>query len=197
MVAKESAMNIKYDGKNVANSIAMVITLVSFTMLFAVFFLGYAIFRFNAQEWPPMGMDKVGLGIPSLSTLIIVLSSLALVIVEGAIKQGDKKKAKYIGLISLILGFGFIGSQFTLWESLRDRGIFQGTGIYASLIYGFTWTHVGHMVLAVILKLWLVAKVFRVPELKELKENVVKNISAFWHFLGVIWVLIYVTLFVL
>lgn len=197
MVAKESAMNIKYDGKNVANSIAMVITLVSFTMLFAVFFLGYAIFRFNAQEWPPMGMDKVGLGIPSLSTLIIVLSSVSLVIVEGAIKQGDKKKAKYIGLISLILGFGFIGSQFTLWESLRDRGIFQGTGIYASLIYGFTWTHVGHMVLAVILKLWLVAKVFRVPELKELKENVVKNISAFWHFLGVIWVLIYVTLFVL
>ena len=197
MVAKESAMNIKYDGKNVANSIAMVITLVSFTMLFAVFFLGYAIFRFNAQEWPPMGMDKVGLGIPSLSTLIIVLSSVSLVIVEGAIKQGDKKKAKYIGLISLILGFGFIGSQFTLWESLRDRGIFQGTGIYASLIYGFTWTHVGHMVLAVILKLWLVAKVFRVPELKELKENVVKNISAFWHFLGVVWVLIYVTLFVL
>ena len=197
MVAKEGAMNIKYDGKNVANSIAMVITLVSFTMLFAVFFLGYAIFRFNAQEWPPMGMDKVGLGIPSLSTLIIVLSSVSLVIVEGAIKQGDKKKAKYIGLISLILGFGFIGSQFTLWESLRDRGIFQGTGIYASLIYGFTWTHVGHMVLAVILKLWLVAKVFRVPELKELKENVVKNISAFWHFLGVIWVLIYVTLFVL
>ena len=111
--------------------------------------------------------------------------------------KNDKKKAKYVGLISLILGFGFIGSQFTLWESLRDRGIFQGTGIYASLIYGFTWTHVGHMVLAVILKLWLVAKVFRVPELKELKENVVKNISAFWHFLGVIWVLIYVTLFVL
>ena len=197
MVAKESAMNINYDGKDVANSIAMVITLVSFTMLFAVFFLGYAIFRFNAQEWPPMGMDKVGLGIPSLSTLIIVLSSITLVVAESAIKQGDKKKAKYIGLISLILGFGFIGSQFTLWESLRDRGIFQGTGIYASLIYGFTWTHVGHMVLAVILKLWLVAKVFRVPELKELKENVVKNISAFWHFLGVIWVLIYVTLFVL
>ena len=50
MVAKESAMNINYDGKNVANSIAMVITLVSFTMLFAVFFLGYAIFRFNGYK---------------------------------------------------------------------------------------------------------------------------------------------------
>ena len=52
MVAKESAMNIDHEGKNIANSIAMIITLVSFTMLFAVFFLGYAIFRFNAQEWP-------------------------------------------------------------------------------------------------------------------------------------------------
>ena len=197
MVAKESAMNIDHEGKNIANSIAMIITLVSFTMLFAVFFLGYAIFRFNAQEWPPMGMDRVGLGIPSLSTLLIVLSSVTLVVMEGSIKKGEKKVAKYVGLLSLILGFSFIGSQFTLWESLRDRGIFQGTGIYASLIYGFTWTHVGHMVLAVILKLWLVAKVFRVSELQELKENVVKNISAFWHFLGVVWVLIYITLFVL
>ena len=197
MVAKESAMDIKYEGRDVANSIAMVITLVSFTMLFAVFFLGYAIFRLNAQEWPPMGMDKVGLGIPSLSTLIIILSSITLFAVESSIKKGDKKKAKYIGLLSLILGFCFIGSQFTLWESLKDRGIFQGTGIYASLIYGFTWTHVGHMVLAVALKIWLVAKVFRVSELKELKENIIKNISTFWHFLGVVWVLIYVTLFVL
>ena len=118
-------------------------------------------------------------------------------VVERSIKKGEKKVAKYVGLLSLILGFSFIGSQFTLWESLRDRGIFQGTGIYASLIYGFTWTHVGHMVLAVILKFWLVAKVFRISELKELKENVVRNISAFWHFLGVVWVLIYITLFVL
>ena len=87
MVAKESAMNIDYEGKNIANSIAMIITLVSFTMLFAVFFLGYAIFRFNAQEWPPMGMDRVGLGIPSLSTFFIVLSSVTLVVVERSIKK--------------------------------------------------------------------------------------------------------------
>ena len=108
MVAKESAMNIDHQGKNIANSIAMIITLVSFTMLFAVFFLGYAIFRFNAQEWPPMGMDRVGLGIPSLSTLFIVLSSVTLVIMEGSIKKGEKKVAKYVGLLSLILGFSFI-----------------------------------------------------------------------------------------
>jgi len=197
MVAKESTMEINFEGKKVANSIAMVITLISFTMLFAVFFLGYAIFRLNAPEWPPMGMDKVGLGIPSLSTLFIVLSSLTLVTVERSIKLENKRMAKYVGLVSLLLGLCFIGSQFTLWESLKERGIFQGTGIYASLIYGFTWTHVGHMVLAVVLKFWLIFKVYQAGKLEELEENFIRNISAFWHFLGVVWVLIYITLFVL
>ena len=37
-----------------------------------------------------MGMDRVGLGIPSLSTFLIVLSSVTLVIMEGSIKKGEK-----------------------------------------------------------------------------------------------------------
>ena len=60
MVAKESTMEINFEGKKVANSIGLIITLVSFTMLFAVFFLGYAVFRLNAQEWHSHGDGKSG-----------------------------------------------------------------------------------------------------------------------------------------
>jgi cytochrome c oxidase subunit 3 len=197
MSSAGSIAEIQAEGKNFANSIAMMICLVSFTMLFAVLFLGYAVFRFNALEWPPMGMERVDLFIPSMSTLAIMLSSLTFWGVGSFISDGQKRKAELIGILSLSLGALFVGTQFILWETLRSKGIYQGTGIYASLIYGFTWTHVGHMVLAIALKAWLILMVFRAKEIKNIREHLVKNVSMFWHFLGIIWVLIYVVLFVL
>jgi len=185
------------EGRKLANSIAMTICLISFTMLFAVLFLGYGIFRSNALEWPPMGMERVDLFIPSVSTLIICLSSLTFWCVESLILKGQSRKAKAVGLLSLLLGVLFVGSQFVLWENLKIKGIYQGTGIYASLIYGFTWTHVGHMVLALCLKAWLMIKVFGEKEVKRLKGHFIKNVTLFWHFLGIVWILIYVVLFVL
>ena len=73
-----------------------------------------------------MGMERVGLGIPSLSTLFIVFSSLSLVAVERSIKLDNKNIARPLGLLSLFLGLCFIGSQFTLWESLKERGSIKG-----------------------------------------------------------------------
>jgi cytochrome c oxidase subunit 3 len=185
------------EGRKLANSIAMIICLISFTMLFAVLFLAYGIFRSSAIEWPPMGMQRVDLFIPSVSTLIICLSSLTFWCVESLILKGQNRMAKVMGILSLLLGVLFVGSQFVLWEDLKIKGIYQGTGIYASLIYGFTWTHVGHIVLALFLKAWLMIKVFGEKEVKRLKGHFIKNVALFWHFLGIVWILIYVVLFVL
>ena len=197
MSSAGSVAESQIEGKNFANSIAMMISLISFTMLFAVLFLGYAVFRFNALEWPPMGMERVDLFIPSMSTLVIMLSSLTFWSVGNFISGAQKKKAELMGSLSLLLGALFVGTQFILWETLRSKGIYQGTGIYASLIYGFTWTHVGHMVLAIALKAWLILMVFRAKEVRDIGQNLVRNVSMFWHFLGIVWVLIYVVLFVL
>ena len=72
-------MNVTVDrnieGKKLASSIAMTMSLVTFAMLFATMFLGYTVFRMQQPVWPPMGMPRVGLTIPLLSTLLIVVSS--------------------------------------------------------------------------------------------------------------------------
>ena len=40
-------------GQEIVSSVAMIVTLISFAMLFATLMMGFAMFRFTAPVWPP------------------------------------------------------------------------------------------------------------------------------------------------
>lgn len=171
------------------NSVAMTVTLISFGMLFASLFLGYFLVRFNAPTWPPVEIENLPQLLPFLSTLVMGLSSFTYYKLE---KGSEKKK---FWLLTVLLGFMFIALQFALWNALAASGIFVSNGNVPSMVYAFTWVHAGHIVMALGLVLWLGIYIFRKPQgLTELK---LINVGKFWHFLGVIWLLMYLMLFVL
>tara|TARA_R110000868_G_scaffold99206_7_gene273176 strand:+ start:110 stop:679 length:570 start_codon:yes stop_codon:yes gene_type:complete len=170
-------------------SIAMVFVLVSFSMLFATLFMGYAALRNNAPVWPPMGMDNLPLMLPVMSTVLIGLSSLTWLKFEQSFKP------IWVWL-TLALGLGFTGSQFALWANLKQQGIFANTGVFASIIYTFTWIHVAHIALAIVLLMWPIYW-SRKNIVNDVRAVKIVSIGKFWHFLGLIWGVMFVTLFVL
>lgn len=180
----------------VKSSIAMTLTLMSFSMLFAAFLLGYAVFRFNSLQWPPMGLDRVDLFLPTVSTVVILVSSLFYAIFERKVFQ-NIWNIKFLWATTF-MGLVFMGVQTYFWDSLKNAGFLAGSGIFQSLVYGFTWTHAGHIVLALVLLFWLALKLNSYK--KDSKEKAllwVKNVGKFWHFLGVVWLVIYLTVFIL
>lgn len=177
------------------NNLAMTVTLLSGSMLFVTLFMGYAVYRTSADAWPPMGIPRISLAIPFLSTLIIVLSSWFIYQVKMSVKADQLEKAHSHLNVTLILGFGFIVSQSYLWFHMKQSGVFIATsGIFGSVLYGFTWIHAIHMVLGLGSLLYL--KVALKPEKLNLLQKSI-NVEKFWHFLGVIWVIMFLTLFVL
>jgi len=175
-----------------ANSIAMVVVLVMFGMLFATLFLGYAVYRLTAQVWPPSGMTSLPMLIPAVSTILIGLSSFFLWNFETQYKVGAKQRFPLF--TSIFFGLAFIASQFVLWSTLKSQGLFAGSNIFTSIIYAFTWIHVGHMVMAVIGLFYLLPLI---ADKAELKPNRVINVAKFWHFLGIVWLLMFFTIFVI
>lgn len=185
-------MMTKNPGNNMEqfrNSVAMTVTLISFGMLFASMFLGYFLVRFNAPAWPPVEIENMPKLLPFLSTLVMGLSSWTYFKLE---KGAEKKK---FWLWTVLLGFMFLGLQFALWNALAASGILVQNGNVPSMVYAFTWLHAGHIVMALGLVLWLGIYIFRKPQ--ELTEAKQLNVGKFWHFLGVIWLLMYLMLFVL
>lgn len=175
--------------ENLKNSVAMTVTLISFGMMFASLFLGYFLVRFNAPTWPPVEIENMPKLLPFLSTLVMGLSSLTYYKLE----KGTERKKFWIGTV--VLGLCFLGLQFALWNALAESGILVTNGNVPSMVYAFTWLHAGHIVMALGLLLWLGNFIFRKPQ--GLTEAKLINVGKFWHFLGVIWLLMYLMLFVL
>jgi len=188
---------LRRSGEQLKSSIAMAVALVSFSMLFATLLLGYAVFRFTAESWPPMGMEPVPLTYPFISTVLILVSSVSFHFFQTNFFSKAKSMAKKWLVLTLVLGFGFMGSQVLLWRQLdHELGYVVETGVFASLIHVFTWVHAAHIVAGLLWLLWLL------PALKESSrvvnyENRILNAGKFWHFLDLIWIIMFLTLFVL
>lgn len=178
------------------SSLAMVVALISFAMLFLTLMMGFLVYRMNNQVWPPMGFEQIPLIIPTISTLVILLSSVSYYFMEKSYESGEMVKSKRFYYLTLFLGFGFLVSQVFLWKQLDMWGLYVESGIFASILHGFTWIHAGHVVLG-ILGLFFLAPVMRKLQAYPNHEVRVGNIGKFWHFLGVVWFIMFIVLFVL
>lgn len=175
---------------------AMTVVLTSFAMLFASLFLMYAVYRNANSIWPPTGFEKVSLLIPALSTFIIILSSYT---IHRSIKiyaKGEIKFFKLFFVLSIFLGFLFVASQLLLWQNMELAGLYVESGVFASVLYAFTWIHAAHMGLG------LIALFYCLPALKKKNKDIdyslrLKNSAKFWHFLDIVWIIMFVVLFVI
>lgn len=178
------------DMEKFKSSVAMTVTLISFGMLFASLFLGYFLARFNAPVWPPVEIENLPQFLPFLSTVVMGLSSWTYFKLE---KDAAKRKAFWFCTVGL--GILFLVLQSALWNALASSGILVSNGNIPSMVYAFTWLHAGHIALALGLLLWLGFYIFRRPE--KVTELKLINVGKFWHFLGAVWFLMYLLLFVL
>jgi cytochrome c oxidase subunit 3 len=191
MVAEKN----NFERDKAVSSIAMVMTLVSFSMLFATLMLGYFAYRFTSEVWPPLGMQRASLGLPTISTVIILLSSLAYFLCESSFLNKNKAAFKNYFFTTLGLGSAFMVSQIYLWKDLQLSGIYVDTTVFASIIYAFTWVHAAHVVGGLLALLLLIPSVQGKRD--EQKSQIwIKNVGQFWHFLGIVWVIIYFGIFV-
>ena len=171
------------------SNISTIVTLISFTMLFATLFLGYALYRLTSESWPPMGIEAPSLGLPMISTLVILLSSFTYWMFEKNFEVSRENKGWL--WITALLGFAFLGTQITLWSSLKASGLYSSSGIFGSIIFGFTWIHAAHILLGIGALAWLAVKL----KMEEMKLMTVQNVGKFWHFLGIIWLIMFITIF--
>ena len=86
-------------------------------------------------------------------------------------------------------------SQVFLWKNLQINGIYVDTTVFASIIYAFTWVHAAHVVGGILALLFLIPSVQGKRD-EQRSEIWIKNVGQFWHFLGIVWVIIYFGIFV-
>ena len=182
--------------QRVVSSIVVTTLLVSFSLLFATLFLMYVLFRMTSMVWPSGGLGIPHIWWAGMSTLIILVSSFSLDRFYKGMESLGKPLRGWFA-VTFLLGVIFLLSQWGLWGELKKMGIYADSSVLASIVYGFTWIHGFHIVLGLIFFAALIPLVVgKNPSLEKyfLRLQVA---SKFWHFLGIVWLLMYVTLFIL
>lgn len=183
------ATRVEYNRRNKipAAKFALWVACASITMMFAALTSSYIVRR-AAGNWLEFPLPKVFL----LSTIDIVLSSVALHLAYRAFKNGREQAYKILLSAALVLGFAFLLLQYQGWMALQDMGVMMTTNPSGSFVYVISGVHAAHILggIAAILVAVLHAFVlpFRVTEQRKLRFELTLT---YWHFVDFLWVYLF------
>jgi len=128
------------------------------------------------------------------STIIIVMSSVTMQWAYYSIKKDEFATFKILLLVSFLLGVGFLYSQVQSWGFLVEQNAyFVSSEVSSSFLYVLTGVHGVHLVSALIFLIFVLANAFK---LKIHSKNLdqIEMCLTYWHFLGGLWIYIYIFL---
>jgi len=126
---------------------------------------------------------------------VILFSSVTMQYAMWTTKKGENRKAA-IGLgLTLILGFIFLAGQYQAWAMMDDALPPVDKGRKDNLVtffYLFVLLHGLHIVSAIIVLIVNFVRNIRNRLSEERKKRSMELATTFWHFLGVMWVYLFV-----
>lgn len=158
------------------------------TMLFVGFTSAY-IARRASGGWKPLSP-------PSLlwvNTALLLASSGTL---EGARRRLRRWEPNVVGWLAATgaLGALFVAGQVMVWRTLTAQGVLLAANPHNSFFYVLTGLHVVHLVGALI---WFLVVLWKAQHLAYTPgQDGLGLFATFWHFLGGLWVYVFLLLFV-
>jgi cytochrome c oxidase subunit 3 len=134
-------------------------------------------------------------GLPFLNTVLLVASSITLTIAHHALVAGQRTKLLINLFLTLVLGFTFLYFQVEEYvHAYTELGLTLNSGIYGSTFFMLTGFHGMHVTIG--------ATMLTIMFLRALKGHLTEdNHFAFeasawyWHFVDVVWLFLFVSVY--
>ena len=132
----------------------------------------------------------------SLSSFVLLMSSLAMVLAHSAVIRDDLKNTRiWLGTTAL-LGSVFIGGQIYEFTAFYREGLGYTGNLFGSAFYTLTGFHGIHVTGGIIMLLSLLFLSFK-GKLNSDRAETVELVGLYWHFVDVVWVLIFTIVYLI
>ena len=119
-----------------------IIFLLSESVIFFSFFVGYIVYKTSVADWLPAGVEGLEVREPFINTVVLVSSSFVIYFAERFLHRENLWGFRAFWLLTMAMGSFFLYGQAVEWMSLPfgfTSGLFGGT-FY--LLTGFHGLHV-------------------------------------------------------
>jgi cytochrome c oxidase subunit 3 len=173
--------------------LGMLLFIISEVMIFGAFFTAYFFIRIVAGDaWPAPGQE-----IPTqpvaVNTAVLISSSFTMHWAQTSIKAGNRPGLKAGIMATLLLGITFLFLQVNEYVHL---GYAPHESAQGSIFYGLTGLHGAHVCIGLILLSMVTARAFRGHYSPE-EHRGVEVPGIYWHFVDVMWIIVYTTIYIL
>ncbi|HUQ43337.1 MAG TPA: heme-copper oxidase subunit III [Candidatus Limnocylindria bacterium] len=183
--------------RGISNPIlGMALFITSEVMFFSGLFAAYFATRAANQPWPPEAFGELlePLSLILVATIILILSSFTCQFAVWSIRKGDR--AGFIRNISItfVLGIIFLVMQMYDYSILFGEGMTLGSGPFGTTYYTLTGFHGAH-VFGGVLMLGVVLYRGLAGQFSAKHHDAVEAVSLYWHFVDVVWILLFSILY--
>ncbi|HEY3182908.1 MAG TPA: heme-copper oxidase subunit III [Gaiellaceae bacterium] len=185
---------IHYSSRVAPAILGMFLFIASEIMLFGSFFTVYFFDRVVAQpsEWPPPPFERPWF-IALVNTCILVTSSFTMHWATTAIKRGNRAGLQAGMVLTFLMGLTFLLTQVIEYHRI---GFNTADGAFAATFFGLTGLHGGHVFVGLTILLVVTIRAFRGHFSAEAHHGV-EIAGIYWHFVDVMWIVVYFTVYVL
>ncbi len=175
-----------------AGKLGMWVFLVSEIMFFTGLIGSYIVLRLGSAGWPIPG-ETLNTGLLAVNTLVLITSSLTMALALNAAQQGQRVSLKRFLLATALLGLTFLGIKGYDYLHMWHRGFAISSSLFGSCYYLLTGFHALHVFSGVIVILVLF-KAAGSPALSQTTVGRVEYSGLYWHFIDIVWVILFAIL---
>ncbi|MDY6806653.1 MAG: heme-copper oxidase subunit III [Cyanobacteriota bacterium] len=167
--------------------------LISESLMFGALFACYLMYRGHSEVWPPEGTE-VELLLPAINTIILISSSFIIHKGDSAVKKNDVGGLRLWYLVTAAMGLIFLAGQVYEYVTL---GYGLTTNLFSNCFYIMTGFHGLHVFIGVLLILGVVWRSRRDGHYSDSKHTGVEMAEIYWHFVDVIWIVLFGLIYIL
>jgi cytochrome c oxidase subunit 3 len=173
--------------------LGMLLFIISEIMVFGAFFTAYFFIRVaQGDPWPAAG-TSLPVGVAGFNTAILVSSSFTIHWAEQSIKRGNHYGLKAGILTTFLLGCAFLFIQINEYANI---GFAPQDSAQQTIFFSLTGLHGAHVFIGLLLLLFVTIRAFRGHYSPD-EHRGVEVPGIYWHFVDVMWLVVYFTVYIL
>jgi cytochrome c oxidase subunit 3 len=175
--------------------LGMLLFIISEIMVFGAFFTAYFFIRVVEQghTWFPVDGKALPVAVAGVNTAILLSSSLTLHWAQTSIKNGNRFGLQAGMFTTFLLGLTFLFIQVNEYVHI---GFAAQDNAQATIFFGLTGLHGAHVTIGLVLLAMVTWRSFKGHFSAE-HHHGVEIPGIYWHFVDVMWVIVYTTIYVI
>jgi cytochrome c oxidase subunit 3 len=173
--------------------LGMLLFIISEIMVFGAFFTAYFFIRIaQGNPWPAHG-TTLPVEVAGVNTAILVSSSFTMHWAQSSIAKGNRFGLKAGMLTTFLLGCSFLFIQINEYANI---GFAPQDAAQQTIFYSLTGLHGAHVFIGLLLLLFVTIRSFRGHYSPDSHRGV-EVPGIYWHFVDVMWIVVYTTVYIL